>query len=388
MEKLRIFYVFYHSYEYLPIHACDVIEELVEQKHEVFLITSVNQRLLDECSWKDKVKIFNIPIINKRILNKVSYSLQLILLLPLLSIIKRPALIYERTSITTVITAILSQLFRIFLITEVNGISIEELKYSKQSLWRIRLAKLYETISYRNSKLVVAVTNTIKKYLIKTYQIDKKKIKVLPNGTNVRRFYPVDTCEARNYFNLAKDKKYVGYLGTLSSWCGVDLIIDAAPLIIKKYPDIKILIGGGEEPFFSLFQKEVKRKRLNEYFSFYGTIPWQDANLFIGTFDIAMVCLAGYPISGSPQKLYAYMACNKAVIGSDVGEIGIVLRRHKSGLVFDPGNAESIAINTLELLNNQDMCEQMGRRGGNAVDKNYSWAVKVEDLLKDVEKRL
>ena len=190
MKPLSIFYVYYHSYYDMPIHVSDVIEELVYQKDKVYLFTAIESSLLKNCSWEKCVQIINIPVVNIRILNRLCYSLLLFFLLPLWCIRIKPDFIYERISFSTVVTVIISRLMHIPIVSEVNGIVVEELKLAGQSPLRIKLTKICEWFSLNYSSLSIAVTEDIKKWLIKTYKLPRNKIETVTNGTNVRRFFP------------------------------------------------------------------------------------------------------------------------------------------------------------------------------------------------------
>ena len=68
MKQLDIFYVYYHSYEDMPIHVSDVVEELVYQNHNITLITAIKWSLVRNCIWLDKINLVKIPVINVRLL--------------------------------------------------------------------------------------------------------------------------------------------------------------------------------------------------------------------------------------------------------------------------------------------------------------------------------
>lgn len=381
MKPLTIFYVYYHSYDDMPIHVSDVIEELVYQKDKVYLFTAIESSLLKNCSWRKSVKTINIPVVNIRILNRLCYSLLLFFMLPLWCMRVRPDFIYERISFSTVVTAIISRLMLIPIVSEVNGIVVEELRLAGQSSLRIELTKICEWFSLKYSDLSIAVTEDIKKWLVKTYNIPRNKIEVVTNGTNVRRFFPRDTKSARDRFHLPTNGKfYVGYLGTLTPWCGVELLIKCADKVLREFPDVEFLVGGGQEPYLSIFQDQVKRRGLQSNFRFYGNIPWSEAPFFISSFDLAVLSIVNLPSGTSPQKLYSYLACNKPVIGSDTGEVGEVLKNLNAGLVFTPGDYESLGDCILKLLRNSKLRNEMGQRGYPVVDQTYSWNVKVKQL--------
>ncbi len=389
MKILNIFYVYYHSYEDMPIHVSDVVEELVYQNHNITLITSIKWSFLRNCTWLDKINLINIPVINIRLLNRLCYSLLLMILLPVWCLKKRPDIIYERASMSTVITAIISKLIGIPLIVEVNGIVAGELKLGGESPLRIKVVQWCESFYLKYSSLIISVTTDIREWLIKTYRINPYRVDVVTNGTNTRRFNPKKPKEARTRFHLEEEGRlYVGYLGTLTPWCGVELLIQCAPKVLEEFSQVEFLIGGGQQPYLDNFKQEAENRGLQNHFRFFGTIPWSEAPFFISTFDIAILSVVPLASGTSPQKLYAYLACNKPVIGSDTGEIGEVLKSHNLGLTFTPGDHESMGKSIIELLKDSKLRNDIAQRGHQVVAHTNSWTVKVNQLKEIIRRKV
>jgi glycosyltransferase involved in cell wall biosynthesis len=311
------------------------------------------------------------------------------ILLPVWCLKKRPNFLYERASMSTVITTVISRLMGIPLIVEVNGIVTEELKMGGESPLRIKVVHLCESFYFKYSSLIISVTEDIRKWLIKTYCINPAKVDVVTNGTNTRRFTPKNPKEARPRFHLEKEGiLYVGYLGTLTPWCGVELLIKCAPKVLEEFPQVEFLIGGGQQPYLDNFKYQVEQRGLKSHFRFYGIIPWSDAPFFISTFDIAVLSVAALSSGTSPQKLYAYLACNKPVVGSDTGEVGEVLKTHNLGLTFAPGDYKSMGKSIIELLRDSELRNNLGQRGHQVVVQTNSWTVKVNQLREIISRKV
>ena len=82
----------------------------------------------------------------------------------------------------------------------------------------------------------IAVSGDIKKHLIKNYRVSEKKISVIPNGIDTKRFHPVH-----------KEKKHsVLFVSRLDKDCsrGAELLCGIAPVLSKKFPDLNITVAG------------------------------------------------------------------------------------------------------------------------------------------------
>ena len=60
------------------------------------------------------------------------------------------------------------------------------------------------------------------------------------------------------------------------------------------------------------------------------------------------------------MKLYAYLACKRPVVGSDIEGLGDVLRRERVGFSFPSGDAERLAEAIIQLLQNRELAQEMG----------------------------
>jgi glycosyltransferase involved in cell wall biosynthesis len=390
-EIVRIFYVYYHSYHDMPIHVSDVIEEFIDENDEVYLFTSIKRAFLrDNCPWRTRARVINLPAPEVRFLSRIVYSLLLPLVLPFFYFLEKPAFVYERASISALITILITKLLDIPYVVEVNGMVVEELRMGNQPNWRIRITRFWEAAVYRNADLIIAVTEKTKESLVTHYALSPQKVKVVTNGTNIRRFKPVGQRRAREYYHLPEQKVfYVGYLGTLTPWCGADLIAECAPLVLAEFPSLRFLIGGGQEPFLTSLKKRVESAGLQAYFKFFGSIPWAKAAIFIGALDIAVVPTITRADSGaSPLKLFSYLACGIPVVGSDMGETGDVIKRYRVGLTFIPGDSRGLAEAIIDLLHDSTLRDEIRFTARQVVMDHYSWRVKVTQMKQMIDEEI
>jgi glycosyltransferase involved in cell wall biosynthesis len=388
---VKIFYVYYHSYQDMPIHVSDVVEEFLNQGDEISLFTSINPAFLNEhCPWRDAAEIINLPTIPFRFLSRIGYSILLLLLLPVFCLLKKPSFIYERASLSTLVTVFIARLLHIPLVVEVNGIVVEELRFGNQPAWRIAATRLWESIVYLNATLIVSVTEKTKESLIAHYRLPPHVIAVVTNGTNTRRFCPMDTTAARKHFGLADEGAlYVGFLGTLTPWSGADLIPECAPFVLKEYPNAQFLIGGGQEPSLSSLKRKVRTMGLEDHFRFFGQVPWGDAATFINTLNVALAPTLVRPDSGiSPLKLFSYLACGKPVVGSDAGEIGEVIREYQLGVTFSPGDVKGLADAIVSLLSDREHRQQISDTAPRVISSHFSWTIKVAQMKQMIKMQL
>lgn len=145
------------------------------------------------------------------------------------------------------------------------------------------------------------------------------------------------------------------FIGGVFKTTGLDLVINSLPLLIKKFPKIKLVIigKGGHE---TVLKKLVKRLKLQKYVRFLGFIEkFDDAVKIISSSAIGMATFSPEQNSISfysdPSKVRLYLACGLPVITTTVSTIGPSLQKYKAGLVIPYSEAELFKAVSLMLQN-------------------------------------
>lgn len=300
-----------------------------------------------------------------------------------------PDVIYARQSIIGFSPPVISKIFRVPLITEVNGLLIDEIKFYIRSKLRSKLyigiAKLCEMLSYKYAKKIVAVTEGIKEGIKKLYNIPDTKIIVIENGANTDLFKPMDKKEARKELNFNQDANYICFVGNLAPWQGLEYLIQSAPFVLREYPNTKFLIVGDGLMKTELMNLAVKTG-VSDNFIFTGAVPYELVPKYINACDICVVYKKPLKSGYSPLKLYEYMACGKPVVASRLGGFEI-LEENNAGILVEPENPEELAKAIIKLLKDERLREEMGRNGREYVVKHHSWesvARKVAEVCESV----
>lgn len=115
---------------------------------------------------------------------------------------------------------------------------------------------------------------------------------------------------------------------------------------------------------------------------FTGFLPHESAVKLLAEVHLGLALFHPLPTHQRilPVKLYEYMLMHKPVIATDITLWHTVLARHKCGIFVDPFNAENTAKTVLDLYEDPNIIEEMGKNGYNAVVQEYNWATQ-EKLL-------
>lgn len=144
------------------------------------------------------------------------------------------------------------------------------------------------------------------------------------------------------------------FFGRIYPYKGLDVLINSIPLVSEQFSDINIVIAGEGEDF-----AEYRRKMVDQRFfevKNYQITDKETAQLF---YDADVVVLPYLEASQSGVLAIAN-AFAKAVIVTDVGELGRSVKDGVTGLVVPPGDERSLADAILKLAMDEPLRSRLG----------------------------
>jgi len=209
----------------------------------------------------------------------------------------------------------------------------------------LRALERLELFLYRRAARVVAVTHSFRNNLVRR-GIDPGRIDVVTNGVDLSRFSPRPR-DAALVAQLQLQGKFVaGYVGTLDMAHGLETILEAAARV-RQWPDGEryrfVLLGEGARK-----QELVRRaadSRLDNVL-FLDSVPKSEVARYWSLLDVSIIHLRRDPLFETviPSKLFECMAMGIPILHGVAGESADIVNRHGVGLVFEPGNADQLAV--------------------------------------------
>jgi glycosyltransferase involved in cell wall biosynthesis len=86
-------------------------------------------------------------------------------------------------------------------------------------------------------------------------------------------------------------------------------------------------------------------------------------------------------IEAQPNKIFEYMAASIPVIASDFPRWRTIVGDTGAGIMVDPKNPQEISDALIWMAANQNSAREMGKRGRDAVLKEYNWESQASRLL-------
>jgi len=320
-----------------------------------------------------RLNIIYVPTINVFILRSIIYQLFLLIYISIYHLIFKPDIIYTRMGIFSLAPFFFSKIFRIPHIIRFSDDIVEDMKIQDKNPFFVAIYKIIESINCKFSSKITTVTFNIKNTLQKRWLIPFSKIVIIPNGANIEVFRREDIKEAKSKLNLEGEHYYVGFVGGLEHWQGLDHLIKAAPSVLKQISNVKFLIVGDGVMKDKLIEM-VKELNLGDNFIFTGAVPYGKIPEYINASDVCVVPKKPMKSGFSPLKLYEYMACEKPVIATRTNGFEI-LEDRDAGLLVEPENPEELANAIIKLLRDKELRERMGKNGRKYVVENCSWEI-------------
>lgn len=217
--------------------------------------------------------------------------------------------------------------------------------------------------------------------------ISSEKISIVSNTPVYERFKKT-TQTFPGTLKHNKDKLILLYVGFVNYSRGLDTVIESLPFLLRKHINILcVIIGTGSAE--RTLKDKVKELGIEDNVAFEGWIDNKLIPEYVASSDICLVPhhKCSHWDNTIPNKLFDYMAAGKPVVASDVAPIERVVSKIKCGLIFKSGNAENLA-KQLSILTDQNLRQEMGKKGMKAVEEEYNWDKDSTVMLRSLQKVL
>jgi glycosyltransferase involved in cell wall biosynthesis len=284
-------------------------------------------------------------------------------------------LIYERYSLFNFSGVVVSKLFGIPLVLEVN--SPFALEQSRDHDIRLEgLAAWTERTICNLATRVVAVSTPLAR-ILETAGVQPKKIEVMTNGVRLEHFIArPPSPELRAALDIRPGQRVIGFAGWFRKWHGIEMLIDAFQISGLGKEGVRLLLIGDGQAMRDLLEF-VRERQLTDTVIFTGPVPHASMPLYLDLIDIAVQPAANEYCC--PMKILEYMALAKPIVAPRQPNIQEILREGEEGdekeaWFFEPGDARSLAQALQEIASNPDAARRMGARAREAITaRSYLW---------------
>jgi len=247
---------------------------------------------------------------------------------------------------------------------------------------------------------IIAVSEETKVDVLKYFDVDPEKVKVIYNGINLQEYVVTEENSTLKKYGIDQSKPFVLFVGRITRQKGIIHLVNAIKYID---PDTQIVLCAGAPDTPEIAKEmedsvaEVKKNRDN--------VIWIDVmldkNEVIQLYSHADVfcCPSIYEPFGIIN--IEAMACETAVVASAVGGIKEVVVNGETGILvpleqqseapFEPVDADKfsrdLADGVNQLIQNKELSATMAKNGRKRVEDYFDWeaiAKQVESLYKSL----
>jgi len=216
---------------------------------------------------------------------------------------------------------------------------------------------------------VLPIAIFMQNYLLNTYQIPAENVYHIYQGTELKRFNPV------NYFKPDCLKKYkipegaapvIGCMGTFEPRKGQIHLINALAEIKKHLKKVHLLIvGDGDDK--KLYTKRISELGLKENVTI---APFtKHPQKFFRAIDI--LALPSVRKEGLPNVILEALAMRIPVIASDLAGVMEVVHDGKTGYLLHPSDEQQIADSVLKMWNDKERYRKMQAKGYDLMHEKF-----------------
>ena len=146
-------------------------------------------------------------------------------------------------------------------------------------------------------------------------------------------------------------------------WKGQELFLDAANYLKDKIPNLKMLIIGGTpdecKPYESSLQQRVSAEQLEDIVVFTGHLSKMEP-VYNGLDVVVSASTSPEPLG---TVVIECLAMGRPLIGPNHGGAAEMMEHNKTGLLFTPKNAPSLAEQIQTYYNDSELRSTLGQNG-------------------------
>jgi len=168
---------------------------------------------------------------------------------------------------------------------------------------------------------------------------------------------------------------------------GFHMLLKAANIVIKKFPDLKIIVAGDHEMnkkwyqisgYGSYLKKLIKKLGLEKNIIFTGPLNSEEFSEKMVTSHISVLSSA---IENSPNSLGEAQLMGVPCISSFVGGVPDMIKHDESGLLYQYSEYTVLAHHIMTLFSSREKCEQLSNDAKQIASIRHNYTEIVDNMV-------
>ena len=203
----------------------------------------------------------------------------------------------------------------------------------------------------------LAVSESVKEFMINGRYSNSKKIQVIYNGIPsdyIRTYDEFEKQKIAKDKNIPVNKPLVGIVGRLNPIKRHTDFIEAAKIVLQQHPGACFLIIG-EGDLHQELKHQAQQLNISDSVLFLGHC--ENVLELISLLDVLVLCSYS---EGCPVSILEGMASAKAIVATEVGGIPELLSDNETGLLVPAYSSEALAQAIVKILSNEILKLELG----------------------------
>lgn len=238
-----------------------------------------------------------------------------------------------------------------------------------------------EHSAYSTSRILAKVDKVIahnrisKKELIKSTRLTSENIVVIPHGNYLRAIPSTPSrAEARKHLEFKEDHPVLLFFGQIKQVKGLDLLLEALPVVIDRFPALQLVIAGKVwKDDFAKYDELIRKNNLKKHVVLHiRYIPDDEVSVFYRAADLVVLPYRKIYQSG---VLLMAMSFGVPTVASDLEGMTEIIQREKNGFIFQTGNKDNLATSLIHALSDKEKLQQVSHAAIEEMNQKYDWQI-------------
>ncbi len=198
----------------------------------------------------------------------------------------------------------------------------------------------------------------------------RQGIRVIPNGIDLQWFDASEQVDARERFELPRDKLMILFAGRMERRKGIHLCEQIAASILERH-DVAFVFAGQDLFHFmsDTLLPALRRRKLRGSVHYLGKLGIVDVRSCLRQSDIVLIPSLW---ENCPYSCLEAMAAGRAIVSSDAGGLPELIRDGENGLLAQSGDPSSYIDAIERLIEDRSHRERLGAAARRTVEASFT----------------
>jgi glycogen(starch) synthase len=241
------------------------------------------------------------------------------------------------------------------------------------------LRRAYDALDKASCRMAAHVT-VISEGLwreVRRWGLPDGKVTVSGNGVDVTRHAPAPVAAGqriRQQLGFPPGAFVLGFIGTLTAYEGLEVLLDATRVLASRYPELRVLVAG-DGPSLGPLLNQAERLKVTAQVRFAGRVPHDDIGPYYQAIDLFVLPRGRSRLTDlvTPMKPLEIMAHARPLLAGDCGGHRELIIEGLNGLLMNASDRAGLVSRLESLVGRASVLERLGGQAREWVAQHRSW---------------